>query len=72
MIIITIAIAAETPAKERENGPFYAGAVRPRYLQPDPSSTVTVDEVEKALADRLKPVGTYRVRWSGERASRPQ
>jgi hypothetical protein len=40
-------------------------ATRPRHS----SSSVTVDEVEKALATRLKPVGAYRVRWVRSSAS---
>lgn len=40
-------------------------ATRPRHS----SSSVTVDEVEKALANRLKPAGAYRVRWARSSAS---
>jgi hypothetical protein len=51
-----IALASETNSDTPDAAEI---AKRPRHS----SSSVTVDEVEKALADRLKPVGTYRVRW---------
>ncbi len=35
-------------------------AARPRHS----SASITVDEVEKALATRLRPAGAYRVRWA--------